>query len=128
MKLNGREIKFKRTIWATIAVSAMCPDKDPMKIDTILRENFADGNLAAAQFVCILSEGYERQRAFEAAQSGKEYEPNPLTMDEIMNLEDFDIFQDLFLEAAQVWKSDSKQTVETQPTPGKKKSSRKKSS
>ena len=90
MEINGREIKFKRTIWATIAVSAMCPDKDPTKIDEVLRENFVDGNMAAAQFVCILSEAYERQKAFEAAQAGDSYESKPITMDEIMNLEDFE--------------------------------------
>lgn len=128
MKLNGREVKFKRTIWATIAVAAMCPDKDPMHIDEVLKENFSDGNLAAAQFVCILSEGYERQKAFEASQTGEDYEELPLTMDEIMNLDDFEIFQELFLEAANAWKNDSKPTVETQPAPGKKKSSRKQSS
>lgn len=122
MELNGREIKFKRTIWATLAVGALCPDKDLEKLDSVLRENFVDGNMAAAQFICILSEGYERQKAFEASQAGESYEMNPLTMDELMNLEDFDTFQNLFIAAAGVWASDARQTVETQPAKGKKKS------
>ena len=127
MEINGREIKFKRTIWATLAIGALCPDNDIEKLDSVLRENFVDGNMAAAQFCCILSEGYERQKAFEASRAGKTYEMNPLTMDEIMNLEDFDTFQNLFIAAVGVWKTDAQPTVETQPAPSKKKSSRKKS-
>ena len=121
MEINGREIKFKRTIWATLAVGAMCPGKDLQQLDAVLRENFVDGNMASAQFCCIMSEGYERSRAFEASQKGENYEPNPLTMDEIMNLEDMEVFQQLFIEAADAWKKDGKQTVEAEPPKGKKK-------
>lgn len=128
MEINGREINFKRTIWATLAVGALCPDKDLEKLDTVLRDNFVDGNMAAAQFICILSEGYERWAEYEASREGKEYEPNPITMDEIMNLEDFNTFQDLFIAAAGVWKADAQPSVETEPAKGKKKSKANKSS
>lgn len=123
MEINGREVKFKRTIWATLAIAALCPDKDLEKLDAVLRENFVDGNMAAAQFICIMSEGYERAKAYE----DPEYEMNPVTMDEIMNLEDFDTFQNLFLAAAGVWKTDARPSVETQPK-SKKKSKAHKSS
>lgn len=128
MEINGREIKFKRTIWATLAIGALCPDKELDKLDQVLRENFVDGNMAAAQFICIMSEGYERWAAYEASKAGEPYEMNPLTMDEIMNLEDFDVFQNLFIAAAGVWKADAQPSVETEPAKGKKKSKANKSS
>ena len=122
MKLNGREINFKRTIWATIAASTMCPDNDINRLDEVLRANFADGNMAAAQFICIMSEAYEKAKAYEMSQTGESYEQKPVTMDELMNLEDFDQFQKLFIDAADAWKKDARQTVETEPVKGKKKS------
>jgi len=122
VKLNGREVNFKRTIWATIAASAMCPDKDITRLDEVLRSNYMDGNMAAAQFICILSEAYEKAKAYEVSQIGETYEQNPVTMDELMNLEDFDLFQQLFIDAADAWKKDARQTVETEPVKGKKKS------
>ena len=121
MKLNGRNVKFKRTIWATLAIGAMCPDKDPNKLDAVLNENYVDGNMAAAQFCCILSEGYERVKAFEAEHAGKEYDMKPRTMDEVMNIDDLEVFQRLFIEAVNAWKNDSKPTVESEPVKTKKK-------
>lgn len=121
MKINGREITFKRTIWATFAVAALCPDNDPAKLDDVLRANFVDGNMTAASFVCLLSEGSERFKEFEAAQRGETYVMRPLTFDEIMNMEDFGVFQDLFMEAVDAWKNDAKPTVEGKAPKSKKK-------
>lgn len=127
MEINGREITFKRTIWATFAVAALCPDNDPSKLDEVLRANFVDGNMAAASFVCLLSEGSERYKEFEAARRGETYEMRPLTFDEVMNLEDFDTFQSLFIEAVEAWRADAKPTVEGEAPKLKKKSGRAKS-
>lgn len=121
MKVNGREVRFKRTIWAQFGVASLCPDNDISKLDAVLKSNFVDGNMAAASFVCIMSEAYEKSKEFEAAQNGKTYEARPLTLDEVMNLESMEDLQALFKEAVDVWAADAKTSVKGEPPKGKKK-------
>ena len=121
MELNGREVHFRRTIWATNAVMQMCPDSDISKFGDLLNGTAPDQILTMAAFLTILSEGYEQAKEFEERRKGNTYTKDPITMDEIMALEDMDVFNQLQTEAVGAWIADAKQTVESQPPKSKKK-------
>ena len=121
MKLNGREVHFKRTIWATNAITKMCPDGDLQRFNELFNGDTAEQILNMAAFIAIMSEGYEKARAFQASRSGEAYEEDPVTLDEIMALDDMDIFVELQNEAVKAWVDDGKVTVESEPVKTKKK-------
>lgn len=122
MELNGREVHFRRTIWATNAIMKMCPGGDLARFAELLTDT-ADQILTMASFVAIMSEGYERQQEFEAKRRGETYERDPITLDEIMALEDIDLFNRLQEEALAAWTKDAETTVESEPPKSKKKAS-----
>ena len=121
MIINGKEVKFRRTVQAQIAVAEICPDKDPNKLAELLSGEYVTGQLAAADFVVALSRAYETAMAYE----DHDYEPIELTRDEILCLEDGQ-FTDLFMEAWAAWLGEQP-TIGTKPV-GKKKQGRKSSS
>ena len=122
MELNGREVHFRRTIWATNAIMKMCPGGDLARFSELLTDT-ADQILTMASFVAIMSEGYELQQEFEAKRRGETYERDPITLDEIMALEDIDLFNRLQEEALKAWTKDAETTVESEPPKSKKKAS-----
>lgn len=121
MEINGREINFKRTIWATNAVMQMCPDGSIERFTELFNGSDSSRVLNMSGFICAMSEGYERARAFEAKRNGEEYTMDPLTLEEVMNIGDMEVFNRLQEEAAAAWARDSKVTVETEPSKSKKK-------
>lgn len=120
MILNGREVRFRRTVWATIAVAALCPNRDLNRIAEVIGGDFVDSGLAMANFIRVMSEGYEKSEHFK----DPAYEEHPVTVDELMALDDWELFTALFAEAVRSWQDDGKTTVETAPPKkgGKKKS------
>ena len=124
MELNGREVGFRRTIWATNAIMKMCPNGDLSRFAEIFEGDTADRMIAMAGFIVVMSQADEQAKAFEAQRKGESYTPDPVTLDEVMNLEDYDLFAQLETEAAKAWTRDSEITVESEPPKSKKKPSK----
>ena len=120
MELNGRTVKFRRTIWATNAVMKMCPDGNLERISEVFNGDAADNILSMSAFITIMSEGYEQAMEFEASRRGETYKKDPVTMDELMTLTDYEAFEQLSKEALDAWTNDGKPTVESEPPKGKK--------
>lgn len=110
MEIHGREIKFRRTVGATCRIAEACPDGDIQRASEMMTpENISKSQKFAAIFIAALNEGYENSMRYE----DKDYVPNPITVDEIMCL-DQDVFNDLITEAFGSF-NDVKQTVEAVP-------------
>lgn len=127
MELNGRTVHFKRTIWSTNAVMKMCPGGDLSRFQELFNGDASDQMLTMASFIVALSQGYEYFQEFCARRDGKEYHGDPITFDELMALEDFDVFNRLQEEAVAAWVGDAQTTVESEPIKTKKKRKRNRS-
>lgn len=117
MEVNGREIKFRRTVKTNCLLIEQSPGKDIRRY----QERFSDADPVEAQFsaaflIYAMNLGYEEWLSFK----DKTHTPDPLTVDEIMTLDDTEIVA-LFKEAVAAMTADGKTTVETQPKPSKKK-------
>ena len=124
MELNGRTVHFKRTIWSTNAVMKMCPGGNLSRFQELFNGDASDQMLTMASFIVALSQGYEYFQEFCAKRDGKEYHGDPITFDELMALEDFDVFNKLQEEAVAAWVGDAQTTVESEPIKTKKKRKR----
>lgn len=123
MELNGREVHFRRTIWATNAIMKLCPGGDLGRFSELFEADAADQMFTMASFIAIMSEGYEFQKEFEARRRGETYQRDPVTLDEIMALEDIEVFNKLQEEAVAAWVGDAAVTVQSEPQKSKKKAS-----
>lgn len=115
MEINGREIKFRRTIGATLKIAALCPDNDLKKLKLLLNGDPLESNLTAAAMVSILSDAAETHEALVAARAGREYVPDPLTIEEILDIQDEDVVKKLIAEANEAFGNDGKRTVAAEP-------------
>lgn len=115
MKINGREVKFMRTVMSTCKIAEICEDGDIKNAGKLFEGNYQTSQKAAAKFIAIMSEGYEQNRKFNVAG----YEPRPLTEEEALSLSE-DEFGECFKEAVGSY-SGEKPTVESEPVKGKKK-------
>lgn len=117
MEINGRTVNLRRTVKANCILAERAPGKDIRRYPELWNaDNYTDAQLSAAFFIYALSEGFEAWKSFQ----DKDYTPNPVTVDELMSLDE-DIFNELFKEAIAVYTADGKTTVETQPKRSKKK-------
>lgn len=88
MKIRGKEIKFLRTVKTTSDLAELCPEKDITRLGELFSSNVSDTIVNSAKFIQILNEGYEMSKHIEAKLSGGEYEPNIITMDELLYLDE----------------------------------------
>jgi hypothetical protein len=85
MEINGREIKFLRTVKATSDLAKICPNQDISRIGEIFSEKDISTTIeSGAKLIHFLNEGYEMNKHF----SDSTYKPNIISVDEIMYLDD----------------------------------------
>lgn len=117
MTINGREVRFRRTVKTNCLLAEQSPNKDITRYSELWTDaSFSDGQLAAAFFIFAMSDGYESWRSFK--ESG--YVPQPISVEELMTLDESE-FSALLGEAISAYNSDGKITVQTQPKRSKKK-------
>lgn len=120
MVVNGREIRFKRTILANCNIIDKLAGGDAENLDRIFDGGYVKSQKAAADFIVEMNAGYETSQTF----TDKEYVPRPLTQGEVLSLEESE-FETLFTEALSVWTGE-KVTIETEPVKTGKKTELKK--
>ena len=115
MELNGREVKFRRSVYADHKIAKISPDHDTNKLGRLLKSgDLVAGLETMIAFVCAMSEAYEKH----AKRENPDYIPNPVTEEELLD-ETSDTLSDLFMAAADVFTGDGKPTVEAEPVKGK---------
>lgn len=113
MKVHGREIKFLKTVGAVCKIADLCPDGDIQNLPAFISNGMSmQVTLARAAFIVAMNEGYEEAKAYEERLKGKEYTPNPLTIDELTMIPADDMYQ-LFGEACTAWAGEAP-TVEVE--------------
>ena len=114
MEINGREVKFCRTVYANCKIADICENGDIKNVGKLFDGGYRHSQTSAAKFIAFLNEGYEQKMKF--AEPG--YKPNPLSEEEVLSLDEID-FAQIFDEAVEAWTGE-KPTIETAPVPGKK--------
>jgi len=114
MELNGREVGFRRSVFATTKIAEACPNHDPSKLGEALTGDIVTGLETAIAFIVALSEAYELHRKRE--EPG--YIPNPITREELLDVTE-DVLMELVNEGAKAYMEDGKTTVEAEAPRGK---------
>jgi hypothetical protein len=109
MVINGKERGFLLTIGASAEISELCPQGDLSRLGEVFNQSYAKQIRITARLIAAMSRGYENQKHYE----DPSYEPDALTVDEIMTL-DTATFQELTHEVMQKFGSDQQPTVETE--------------
>ena len=118
MKVNGRDVKFFRSVLANCEIADASPDGD---VNRLLTEQLQNGNYAISQraavvIITALSKGYETaQQAADPA-----YKPHPITEREAMSLREPQ-FNELFSEAMDEFMNGGRRTVEAEEPKAEKK-------
>lgn len=85
MNVFGREVRFLRTVEANFKLDEISPDGDMNKLGSMLDNASVSKVLETeAKMIVILNEAYEKRQKF----IDPSYESKPITMEEIMMLND----------------------------------------
>lgn len=84
MVINGREIKFLRTVKATSDLAKLCPDGNIERLGELFQGDLPTTLETGAKIIHFLNEGYEMNRHF----MDRSYQPQIIGVDEIMYLDD----------------------------------------
>lgn len=115
MNLYGKEIGFRRSIWAENELKKAAPDG---KVGAFLQRMGDPDPFEAMDSICtfcmIMHNADEKWKAFNAAQTGKKYEPVIWGREAWENLTEQEL-NEAASEALNVWTGDAKQEVEVKP-------------
>ncbi len=117
MKVQGREIKFLRTVKANFDIAEICPDGKQDNVDKLWEGDTAEVSMNMIKFIILMNKGYEEAKHFE----DPAYEIHLLDEESLMYMDIADI-NTLFQEAVDAYIG-IKQTVEVEPSKSKKKTS-----
>lgn len=114
MKVNGREVGFLKTVEAACRIGEICPDKNVNNVGVLFKnfQSTTEELTAMAYFIECMSNGYESAKEFQAQLEGKEYTPRPVTIAEVMTLDE-DTMSTLWTEAVMAFLGE-KPTVEVE--------------
>ncbi len=111
MVVHGKERNFLLTVGASAEIADLCPGGDLSRIGEVLDGNYNKTLRTVAKIIAAMSRGYENNRKYE--EPG--YEPNPLTVDEIMSLPT-NVLKQLESEALSKFSEDSETSVNVEET------------
>lgn len=114
MKIHGREITFKRTVWADCELNKYV-NGSMEKLEELLQADYVTSQLTSAQIIEILSKAAEMAKKYD----DPNYEPNPLTTDEALTLTGEE-FRQAFSEALKAWSGEQPTVIAVPKKTGKK--------
>ena len=112
MMIHGREVHFRRTVWATCEISKLCPGRDLARLAEAMGDNFADNMEVTARIAEILSRADAEARSWE--EHNFDAVNMALTAEELMTL-DLAEFVSVTTEAMAAFNRDAETTVEAEP-------------
>lgn len=117
MKVNGREIKFLRTVKTNFDIAEICPEKKLERMGDLFPDDSLESIRNMVKFIQLMNQGYEEAKHYE----DPTHEVTVIKEEDVMYMPN-DEMSELFQEAVNAFLG-IKQTVEVEPSKSKKKTS-----
>ena len=82
MIINGKERKFRYSVWASAKIAALTPDGNVNSVIKQLENDRFSGEVLP-QIACIMNRAYEMWRKFKAQAEGDAYESDVMEPEEV---------------------------------------------